>query len=476
MATVKHVVTAARKSGKPVRKYRVIWREPKRDNFGVQIPGHYRTRSETYAEYADATARRDELNAVRHTTGTAALADARKAGELPLGYYARGWLDTLAARVATGKLKQRTADEYARLLQCYVLPELGGESVASITPATAERFLANLVRQRSTQGNAEPLTPGTVKHAWDMLRRVLKYAEKHGAISQNPTAAIDFTGNGTGDHERFEHNPLTLAQVRALADAVAGVAPADYIGPALPAYPVYGLMVEFMALTGLRAAEVQGLEVGDVVFTPAANAPTAVVRVRRAKHRSDGTWALGTLKTKNSRRSVPLEPGLAANVADYLRGTHPAADNPAAPLWPSRRNGGGYRAEGQRYAVPHDWAQPPALGTFYDTILKPALEAVGLPVSRPAQAATRRTPARPATKGVRIHDLRHTAAVLWLTGAGGQVVPLHYLRVAQLLGHGTYTVTLNTYGDWIEDDRTQPAPLPALPTAQPMVTPLRRQA
>jgi hypothetical protein len=38
----------------------------------------------------------------------------------------------------------------------------------------------------------------------------------------------------------------------------------------------------------------------------------------------------------------------------------------------SRKNGGGYRRERQRYAVPLDWPQPLAIGTFYDTIMKPA--------------------------------------------------------------------------------------------------------
>ena len=79
-------------------------------------------------------------------------------------------------------------------------------------------------------------------------------------------------------------------------------------------------------------------------------------------------------------------------MADYLAGTHPRAAEPTAPLWPSRKNGGGYRAEGKRYAVPFDWAQPLALGSFYDTIMKPALEAIGLPASRPATADA------PATK------------------------------------------------------------------------------
>ena len=45
------------------------------------------------------------------------------------------------------------------------------------------------------------------------------------------------------------------------------------------------------------------------------------------------------------------------------------------------------RARCKCYAVPLDWALPLALGSFYDTIMKPALEAFGLPASRPATAA-----------------------------------------------------------------------------------------
>ncbi|ULP48613.1 tyrosine-type recombinase/integrase [Mycolicibacter virginiensis] len=489
MAYIRVRETKQKRKGKPVRAYDVVDRVQVIDQFGLPIPANpnwpngpkqMRSWQETYPTREEAEARRDELNAAKHTTGTAALAEQRKAGDLPLGHYARAWLDTLAPRVSRGKLKQATADEYARLLRCYVLPELGSTAVARINPARCEAFLAALVRRSSTQGNGEPLSPGTVKHAWDMLRRVLKYAEKHGAVPKNPTAAIDFGGNGAvGDREGFEHHPLTLTQVGVLAAAISGHSPADYIGPALPSYPVYGLMVEFMALTGLRAAELSGLEVGDIVFAPSGD-PTQVngnVRVRRAKFRRGGQWVIGTLKTKNSRRTVRLEPGLAGKIAAYLA-EHPRANEPTAPLWPSRKNGGGYRATGQRYAVPLDWSQPLAMGTFYDTIMKPALEAVGLPASRPARAATATAPARPAVRGVRVHDLRHTAAVLWLTGAGGLVTPVHYMRVAQLLGHATHTVTLDTYGDWIEDDKTTPAPLPALPTTglAPVVNLAAKQA
>ena len=58
--------------------------------------------------------------------------------------------------------------------------------------------------------------------------------------------------------------------------------------------PVYALMVEFMAYSGLRTAEVTGLEVGDLVFAPGAGPlPRCTVQVRRTKKRKGGAWVSG---------------------------------------------------------------------------------------------------------------------------------------------------------------------------------------
>ena len=430
MAYVRPHETRQKRNGRPIRTYAVVWREPVRDSFGLPT-GKTAARQETYPTRETAEARRDELNAARHTTGTTALADQRKAGELPFGYFARGWLDAQALKVAQGKLKQRTVDEYDRLLRTYILPTLGGTAIAAVTPAHCEALLTALVRQASRQGDRKPLKPGTVKHVWDVLRRVLRYALHHGAITTNPTDRVDFsTSRATGDHTRFEHHPISAQQVGALSAALAGKV------PGLPAYPAYALLVEFLAYTGLRAAEVSGLEVGDLVFAPG---PRCAVNVRRTQYRKHGEWVTGTLKSKKSRRTVPLPPWLATKMADYLADDHPRANEPTAPLWPSRNNGGGYRAKGQRYAVPLDWSQPLAMGTFYDTILKPALEAVGLPASRPATETT------PAIQGVRLHDLRHTFATLQLSAG------VHFMQVSKWLGHSTFTLTLDTYGDYIPE-------------------------
>jgi integrase len=81
----------------------VVWRETVRDEFGLPVPKNpdnpdgpklSRAQQETYSSRDEAEARRDELNAAKHTTGTATLAAQRKAGDLPFGHNARAWLDS----------------------------------------------------------------------------------------------------------------------------------------------------------------------------------------------------------------------------------------------------------------------------------------------------------------------------------------------------------------------------------------------
>jgi integrase len=338
MAYIKAIETSQKRSGKPVKRYAVIRREPVRDKFGLPVPENpdhpdgpkrMRNRSERYPTRKAAQARVDELNAAKHTTGMSALADAKKAGELPFGYYARGWLDQQAVKVSQEKLKARTADEYGRLLRSYVLGYLGPLAVAMVAPAHIEQLLAALVRQTSRQGNRKPLTPGTVKHIWDVTRRVFKYALQHKAILANPCDAVDFSASrATGGNSGFEHHPLTAEEVGRLSAAIAGTPPDGYDGPALPAYSTYALMVEFMAYTGLRAGEVAGLEVGDLAFAPGLK---GAVKVQRTKDRKKGQWVAGTPKSKKSRRTVPLPGWLAEKMANYLA-EHPRAGDPTAPL------------------------------------------------------------------------------------------------------------------------------------------------
>jgi integrase len=82
----------------------------------------------------------------------------------------------------------------------------------------------------------------------------------------------------------------------------------------------------------------------------------------------------------------------------------------------------------------------------------------------------------PATRGVRLHDLRHSFAVLQLSAG------THFMQVSKWLGHSTFTLTLDTYGNYIPEQdggalNTLPEPpAPARPgTPMSNVVPLRRR-
>jgi integrase len=433
MAYVRSYTSKTQKrNGKPVKTYQVVWREQATDpRTGLPITGRTRNRSEAYPARETAEARRAELNDAKYSAvSTSQLSNQRRAGVLTFGHYAQAWLAAQRVKAASGgNVKPATVDGYAKRLAVYALPAFGGKAIASITPADCEQFLAALVGQN--------LAPATLKHHWSTTKQVFTYAVRHRAIAANPVDGVDFSINGA-QRRNARHYPLTAEQVAQIAASIG------------ERYPVYELLTLFMAYTGLRAEEVAGLEVGDIT--------QAHINVQRAKKRRAGHWVTDTLKSAKSRRTVPLPPWLAARMADYLA-EHPRRDETTAPLWPNRALGG-ERRRGCRAIAPLDYTEPVDPGAFYKNLFRPALEAVGLPASRPAYTRDDGTPVA-AVQGVRLHDLRHTFATLQLSAG------VHFMQVSQWLGHATYTLTLDVYGGYIpQADGGVPN---ALPEPEPTV-------
>ncbi len=74
---------------------------------------------------------------------------------------------------------------------------------------------------------------------------------------------------------------------------------------------------------------------------------------------------------------------------------------------------------------------------------------MGLPASRPG-----------GTKAVRMHDFRHTFAVLQLSAG------VHFIQVSKWLGHASYIITLTVYADCIpEEAAVNPLPEPVAPAS-----------
>jgi integrase len=102
-------------------------------------------------------------------------------------------------KVVNGQLKARTLGEYGRLLDCYVLPELGQVPIAAVTPAQLEQLIGELATDGKRRGGGD-LHPRTVKHAWHVTRQVFRYAMRHDALAANPIDRVDYSANrATGD-------------------------------------------------------------------------------------------------------------------------------------------------------------------------------------------------------------------------------------------------------------------------------------
>ena len=165
-------------------------------------------------------------------------------------------------------------------------------------------------------------------------------------------------------------------------------------------------MVPVLALAGLRWGELAGLRVADRVSVPGPG-----LRLRRAVLASGGGGALYVDTLKNNRaRTVPLVVDLVPIVDRWSAGKAPDSWLFDAP------EGGPLRESNWKRSV--GW--------------RAATVAAGL-------------------AGFRVHDLRHTAASVWLgAGADPKVVQ-------RVLGHATASMTMDLYGHLVDGNLWQAA-------------------
>lgn len=285
------------------------------------------------------------------------------------------------------RLKPRTLDSYRKIYEKRIGEKFGRDRLSAVTRARVQAWITELV-----EGG---LSPGTVKRHYVALRKLFKWAIKEGLLGSDPCEHVALPR----EENLREHPILTLAQLERLADA-------------LSSRPPYDLLVRFMALTGLRAGEVIGLRVSDVELA------NRRVLVRQTRQRIAGKgWVIGTPKSKRSTREVPLlDSQLISDLRTYLL-AHPKSGQPDALFWPGR-------APGSREL---DFDRVLDGSTFARNHFKPALEKAKLPQ-------------------MRIHDLRHTAASLWLA-AGFQSY-----EVSRWLGHANVSTTDGIYAHLYPSD------------------------
>jgi len=220
------------------------------------------------------------------------------------------------------------------------------------------------------------LAPSTVSRALMCLRGILTFAVADRRIRRNVAEPIKPSKQGRRREPRF----LTLDELHELADAL-GQAGRD--------------VVLFLGLTGLRWSELVALQVGDLTQVPGVG-----VRVQRAMTAKKGGGELVVGEVKNYQaRTVPLVDELQP-IVDRL-----ADGKTRDQLLFTSPTGKALRESNWRRAT--DW---------YRVIKKLGFAPF------------------------RIHDLRHTAASMWIAkGADVKVVQ-------RILGHESATMTLDLYG------------------------------
>ncbi|WP_432883500.1 tyrosine-type recombinase/integrase [Kribbella sp. CA-245084] len=226
-------------------------------------------------------------------------------------------------------------------------------------------------------------SPSSVTRYLATLRSILNYAIADGRMTVNVAAAVKLPSGGQARRDGIH---LTEDQLHDLADACQGT---------------YAEMVLVLGLGGLRWGELAGLQAGDRVYVPGRG-----LRLQRAVLASGGSGELFVDTLKNKRaRTVPLVDDLVPIVDRW-------AGDKVNAAWLFHAPQGGPLSEG-------NWKRSVRWSA--------AIKAIGMPK-------------------LRVHDLRHTAASVWLgAGADPKVVQ-------RILGHASAAMTMDLYGHLIDQN------------------------
>jgi integrase len=205
-------------------------------------------------------------------------------GRVLFGSYADSWLK------ARTDLKPKTLFQYRFLLDRHILPTWRSPALAKITFEGVSRWVAQLT--------AAGVGASAVRQSVFVLSSVLDHAVKARRIRVNPARGI-----GLPKAHRRDYVILTHDQVDE---------PAEKDGRD-------GLVITFLAYTGLRWGEVTVLRVRDVDLSRRR------VDVRRAFSDVGGRLELGAPKSQRSHRTVPLPAFLAAQLEEHIKGKDPTA-------------------------------------------------------------------------------------------------------------------------------------------------------
>lgn len=329
------------------------------------------------------------------TMALAQEAKRRREAEVAEGAFAEGGreklhdyaLDWIERYQGTGRRGYRpeTRDEDRRLLERYTLKYFPADlKLAEITPRMVADFIGWLTRQPSRRGGT--LSDSSVRNAFRPLSVCLSSARREGLIRHNPASeAVLPHRPEPEDEERARPFPGETMEL------VVSLIP-----------PMHRLMFDLLAATGLRRSELLALHGRHLRL--GGEKPHIRVRKRLRRRRGVGL-VIGPLKSRHSRRELPIAAGIAVRLAEL--DTEPDAlvfNTEGKPLDPDN---------------------------LYARVLSPAVDEAGV-------------------EWAAFHTFRHTVASRLFAEGRNPV------QIQRWLGHHSPSFTLDTYIHLLDDDLGDP--------------------
>jgi integrase len=276
--------------------------------------------------------------------------------------------------IAEKNLAETTKDNYNTRLKRIVKHPLGKKKLVSVKKIDITRYMGEIEREghlsnRSINGDRR------------LLQTIFNYAIDCGYISQNVVNTVPKM-----QEETFEGTALTKEEVQALMQAID-----DCQDKRLKVIVCLG------ALQGMRRGEIMGLKWGDI----STGADGSRISIQRERVPVIGATIIEkSPKTKNSRRTIPLQPQTQRAVEEYrsmqtelgIVGEYVVVSNQGKPISPTHIN------------------------NMFNKFLKQS----GL-------------------QHIRLHDLRHTCCTLLIEHNAGFPV------VSKYLGHSSSRTTERVY-------------------------------
>ena len=307
----------------------------------------------------------------------------------PSGMKLRDWLDSWLADYS-GDKKYSTMKHYRAACETHIKPHLGDVPLSKLNAVMVQKFYNSLSHPEDSE---KALSPKTVKNVHGILSKSMSQAVRNGLIKFNPCE-----GAVLPKVSKKEIRPLSNEQVKGLLELT-------------DSDEVYGILLKLIVLTGLREAEAMGLTWDCVDFEKG----TILVNKQLQKRpKSAGGMVFSTLKNGKPRLLRP-----APYVMQLLRQRQEQQRKQrleAGEAW-------------------EEWHDAQAEGSLVFTTL------TGSYLS--PQTVYNHFKVMAAKLGVpntRVHDLRHTFAVLSLEN-GDDIK-----TVQGNLGHATAAFTLDVYG------------------------------